>query len=357
MSPFVPILAASPDERAALFDETAIEMASEGRSIEKDCFVNLLLDVVFNRPADGVRLRFKGGTSLSLCHGLIRRFSEDVDVTVSREDLGAPDDEAVRQARDGSGRRHRAVLDEIARTCGAYVSGPLRETVVASLARVARDAGMPSDAFRVEVDPTEPHGQSLIVHYPSVFESEARPYVRSAVLLEAGARGSMGPHAPAEVGPYVNLLLGDGAVRVRGIDAIDPLRTFFEKVTALHAFRQTSGHKLLADRLSRHYYDLSEMWGNETLRERVLHEVELLDAVTDHKLLLFYRKSENLHLARRGTLTIAPDAELREALRKDYDRMSGMIFGVPPRFDDVMDGVAGIEAALNDAYELTASPP
>ncbi len=31
---------------------------------------------------------FKGGTSLSKGFGLISRFSEDIDVTVSRDDLG-----------------------------------------------------------------------------------------------------------------------------------------------------------------------------------------------------------------------------------------------------------------------------
>jgi predicted nucleotidyltransferase component of viral defense system len=47
------------------------------------------LDALFNGlAAGGPRLLFKGGTSLSKGHGLISRFSEDIDITVFREDIG-----------------------------------------------------------------------------------------------------------------------------------------------------------------------------------------------------------------------------------------------------------------------------
>jgi hypothetical protein len=39
-------------------------------------------------PAGVPRLLFKGGTSLSKSFGLIDRFSEDIDITVFRNDLG-----------------------------------------------------------------------------------------------------------------------------------------------------------------------------------------------------------------------------------------------------------------------------
>lgn len=47
------------------------------------------LDALFNGPQDPhPRLLFKGGTSLSKSFGLIDRFSEDIDITVFRNDLG-----------------------------------------------------------------------------------------------------------------------------------------------------------------------------------------------------------------------------------------------------------------------------
>lgn len=45
--------------------------------IEKDYFVTLLLKEIINRNSDII---FKGGTSLSKCHKIINRFSEDIDL-------------------------------------------------------------------------------------------------------------------------------------------------------------------------------------------------------------------------------------------------------------------------------------
>ena len=47
------------------------------------------LDGLFNSlQGDAPRLLFKGGTSLSKAFGLIARFSEDIDITVFRADVG-----------------------------------------------------------------------------------------------------------------------------------------------------------------------------------------------------------------------------------------------------------------------------
>lgn len=47
--------------------------------VEKDYFVTMILHGLANRLPFIV---FKGGTSLSKCHKVIRRFSEDIDVTI-----------------------------------------------------------------------------------------------------------------------------------------------------------------------------------------------------------------------------------------------------------------------------------
>ena len=48
--------------------------------LEKDIWVVQTLDVLFEAPF-GTDIVFKGGTSLSKGFGVIRRFSEDVDIT------------------------------------------------------------------------------------------------------------------------------------------------------------------------------------------------------------------------------------------------------------------------------------
>src|ERR1700686_5284775 len=83
------IIAASHDERRDLFTGAARRLGTAVQNVEKDFWVCWTLDALFNRlSADRPRLLFKGGTSLSKAFGLIARFSEDIDVTVFRDDLG-----------------------------------------------------------------------------------------------------------------------------------------------------------------------------------------------------------------------------------------------------------------------------
>ena len=47
--------------------------------VEKDYYVTMILRELSERQGFVV---FKGGTSLSKCHKVIRRFSEDIDITI-----------------------------------------------------------------------------------------------------------------------------------------------------------------------------------------------------------------------------------------------------------------------------------
>src|SRR5271163_4658277 len=85
---FATVLAASANERRDLFIGAGNRLGTVQQNIEKDFWVCWTLDALFNGlPVGGPRLLFKGGTSLSKGHGLISRFSEDIDITVFREDL------------------------------------------------------------------------------------------------------------------------------------------------------------------------------------------------------------------------------------------------------------------------------
>jgi len=106
-SAYKEVIGASPRDRLDLFLATANRLGAPVGNIEKDFWVCWTLNALYNeRPAGGPRLLFKGGTSLSKAYDLIRRFSEDIDVTVFRDDLGEPasieeavQQEAPRQAR------------------------------------------------------------------------------------------------------------------------------------------------------------------------------------------------------------------------------------------------------------------
>ncbi len=83
------VIAASDAERLEVFLAAAGRLGTAVENIEKDFWVCWTLDALFHAPDEAhPRLLFKGGTSLSKSFGLIERFSEDIDITVFRHDLG-----------------------------------------------------------------------------------------------------------------------------------------------------------------------------------------------------------------------------------------------------------------------------
>lgn len=88
---FKEFIQADTADRANLFLTTAQRLGAPLINIEKDFWVCWTLNTLYHRlPKKGPRLLFKGGTSLSKAYGLIDRFSEDIDITVFRDDLGHP---------------------------------------------------------------------------------------------------------------------------------------------------------------------------------------------------------------------------------------------------------------------------
>ena len=75
-------------DREALFTQTAAARDMSPGIVEKDFWVCWTLKMLFQLPEIGPHLIFKGGTSLSKVFKIIRRFSEDIDVSIDRAFLG-----------------------------------------------------------------------------------------------------------------------------------------------------------------------------------------------------------------------------------------------------------------------------
>lgn len=141
------VITASDEERRDLFLGTAARLGTAVQNVEKDFWVCWTLDALFNGlEPGGPRLLFKGGTSLSKAFSLISRFSEDIDITVFREDLHQAVDVAELEAM--SGKKRRARLDEIRDACRTYIDGPFFSQLQASTATCH---GVPSAGSTVQV--------------------------------------------------------------------------------------------------------------------------------------------------------------------------------------------------------------
>ncbi|RUP23531.1 MAG: nucleotidyl transferase AbiEii/AbiGii toxin family protein [Curvibacter sp.] len=342
---FNTIITASDAERRDLFLGASTRLGTAVQNIEKDFWVSWTLDALFNGlETGGPRLLFKGGTSLSKAFGLISRFSEDIDITVFRDDLGQRAEVADLDAL--SGKKRRARLEAIRNACQAYIAGPL----TAQFTHIAASV-IPENRFRLELDPDDKDGQSLLFWYPSV-TATAGDYIRSAVKIEAGAKSALDPHVAASVTPYVIQDLPDLDLTVTNVITVKPERTFWDKVMILHGLRQWHDRRAElrhgGQRVSRHYYDVHQLM--QAPLAAAWQEDHVLATDCAHHARLFFGSADlGLDSAVPGTFTLTPSPAMREALEKDYEAMAGMIFGDVPPLDAVLHSAEHFEQIVNGA--------
>ena len=340
---FRTVIAASDVDRRNLFLDTATRLGTTIQNIEKDFWVCWTLDALFNGLMETPpRLLFKGGTSLSKAFGLISRFSEDIDITLFRQDLGQGAEVADLDVL--SGKKRRARLDAIRDACQTYITG----TLTAQFKHLATSF-IPNGNFRLELDPYDKDRQTLLFWYPSV-TTVAGSYIRSAVKIEAGAKSALDPNITASVTPYVTQELPDLDLTVTNVITVKPERTFWDKIMILHGLRQWHDRRgelrHSGQRVSRHYYDVHQLM-QAPLTEVWQTDRALAADCARHARLFFGSADLGLDIAVPGTYTLMPSAKMRDALERDYKAMAGMVFGEIPRFDIILDSAERFERIIN----------
>ena len=283
------------------------------------------------------KLLFKGGTSLSKAFGLIDRFSEDIDLTLNRAELGfgGEHDPLVIAARKARERQIEALAAAGARTVRESLEPALRASIAAvlgprgwTLESVARDDG--------QVD--------LLLRYPHCLPPEeygGLTYVKPYVRMEIGARSDQEPSQPASIRSYAAERFPDlFANPDTEVHVLAPERTFWEKATILHAEHsrpvpQGAEPPRAWRHLSRHAYDLV-MMKRRGVADRAIARPDLLEAVARHKEAFFRTEWARYPEAAPGSLRLVPGGNLARALRRDYAEMADMIFGEAPGFDEII---------------------
>lgn len=345
---FLRVIAANPDDRRGLFLATANRLGTPLQNVEKDFWVSWVLDLLFNgRDAGEPRLLFKGGTSLSKAYGLISRFSEDIDITVFREDIGH--DVHVGDLEGLSGKQQRLRLERIKQACQTYIQGQLRERLNRQIETAFLKAGISYSDAPVMEDPDDADRQTLLVRYPSV-STDGEEYVKPTVKIEAGAKSALDPHRPAIIHPYVADDMPSANLVVPGVVTIDAERTFWDKVVILHGLRRWHDNRGAlrqhGHRISRHYYDIYKLIYSPVGKNAAADHALALDCAR-HALMFFNSPDLDLLSARPGTFAITPTSGMVDALRRDYQAMLGMIFGEVPEFSDVLNAVEKLEHEIN----------
>ncbi len=349
MSGFDAFLAASPNDRRDAFLAVSRRLGAPEQNIEKDFWVCWALDALFNRlPPGSPRLLFKGGTSLSKAFGLIFRFSEDIDITVFRDDLGEAAGVDVLEAL--SNKKRRAKLNAIRKACQSYIAGPLQMQLTGIFNESLTRAHIPVEGPHIELDQNDPDRQSLLIWYPSVI-APVGGYVRPAVKIESGAKSALDPHHIVSVRPYVGEETPGLDLTVGNITAVDAERSFWDKIVILHGLRRWFDRRQVlrggGQRVSRHYYDVHRIFHSDVGAAALADTALGLDCVR-HAKMFFNSNDLDLAAATPGTFSLVPSEPMVVMLRRDYAAMSGMIFGPIPPFDEVMASIAELEKRINE---------
>jgi hypothetical protein len=357
---FIDILRSTADERRALFSAAASDLETRAENIEKDLYVCWVLDFLFNqRRDDTIGLYFKGGTSLSKAYGLIKRFSEDIDIGIFKADLKVPL-EADIAALPSVNQQQKALAEQVDEAARHFMSGPLKRLLDEDIAAVEGETGQSghfSLDFGYDLYRKKEALDVLVLGYKSVFDTSGG-YVEAAVRIEGGARPDPVPAEKREIIPYVASEMPKGTdLTVQNVTTVKPERTFWEKVLILHAMTEMTEKRSIQNspelkvpdlnRYSRHYYDVHQIWTNLDYGQATASMLDLAEACRRHKELMFRAPDHRYDRAVPGSFRLVPTPEMRKKLKADYERMSAMIFGTPPEFGSVMASIEELEAFLN----------
>ena len=335
-------LALSDQDRRDVYEAAASRLDTLPSYVEKDFWVSLVLDLLYNRLPNGHPDRIlKGGTSLSKAFGLIERFSEDIDFVVFRDGLGFVGERDPTVVDNISNAKRRALFKELVAACSCYVLGDLKTELTTLLGKLPI-------ANRVVMDEDDNDRQTLLVEYPSLYGDSA--YVSPRVKIEAGARSATVPAVSCSIRPYIAEELSGWVLNVRGIRAIAPERTYWEKLLILHGLHcgYRDEERVPADRhrLSRHYYDAAILTDTE-IGKAALANPDLLRAVREHNLRAFRQAWKRFEEAVPGSVRLVPQSRLRAEIERDYEAMQGMILGDVPDFGWIIEQLQYAESSIN----------
>lgn len=323
------------EERRLYFEQAAARKNLLPVILEKDFWVCWLLGVLFNsRFAD--HLVFKGGTSLSKVFGVIARFSEDIDLSLSPEFLNLPDAGTSRNQADKWMKRAEA-------ECSAAVRDLIGPELEAAVTAVLGERGGGWFEFLTDEATNSP---VLLFHYPST-QSAGFPYLKRSVKLEFGSLTDQQPAGRHAVRPWMAEVIEQAFTDWRcDVVSLEVERTFWEKATILHAEFHRPADRPTPDRFSRHYADTAAL-ARHGAAATAVEQHELRDRVVRWKGQFFGSSWARYDLAKPGTFRLVRLAARRQALERDYAAMRDMYISDPGTFDEVMKVLDELEKRIN----------
>lgn len=313
------------DRQQELFKQLSFKTGIQPQAIEKDAWVTLVLRRIFNSEI-AEHLVFKGGTSLSKAYGLIKRFSEDIDIAINREYLGFTGELTKGQIRKLRRESHYFVLNEMS-------------NIIAQEFRVHK---IDNPFIKIEVENTKISDQDpeiIKISYPSVFDELS--YIPRKVLIEIGARSLLEPSEDKGIKSIIDENYPESSFTEKPflVKTILPEKTFLEKMILLHEEFTKPKEKIRYHRMSRHLYDIGQIISTE-FGERALKNESLFQEIINHRAKYTPTKTVNYSKLELNKLKIIPPDEFIGLYEKDYSEMQeNMIYDEKISFNELINKI------------------
>ena len=286
--------------------------------VEKDYWV---MHCLYGLQQGGYDFQLKGGTSLSKGHGLIHRFSEDIDICIP-----PPPESGLKIGKNHNKPAHIEGRKN-------YYDAIAKEIAIEDI-EAERDTDFDDEKCR---------SGGIRLHYQVLFNPVGTE-IKAGVLLELGF-DQVAPNRAVDISSWVY----DHAVRA-GVSIIDNRAknvacyeagyTFVEKLQAISTkYRQFKAGKAFPTNFMRHYYDVYCL-----LQDSGVRAFAETEAFETHRKRRFPAADWEIPLAENPAFLLN-NSEDFESLKKEYISKKSLYYQGQPDFEDVMtairDWVAG----------------
>lgn len=316
--------------RAAILS-TAAHKGLRPLYIEKDYWVTYLLHVIFHSEHAEYCV-FKGGTSLSKAYKLIDRFSEDVDLVVTRQPHHT--DYFLK-------RRLRSISNQV----NSYLPEIQIDGVTRKVGQLRKTA-----------------------HHYERKESGTWGQVRDFIVLEVSTLGNSSPHEYRMIQSMIAEFLVDSArpdeITKYGLESfsvpvLTPFRTFCEKIMSLVRFSCSENPIIDLRNKIRHIYDVHLLLQDRRIQEEMKSPGfdELLVQVAQDDFNAYKNNRAFLYQHPKDSLLFRePDATWTQLKSTYVGTFSDLVTRELPPADAVLKTLFIIQARLNSLSWPFAKP-